>query len=321
MRVLIVADKPDWSYWAIAQALVKHNTDPDLHLDVMALKGRESEFLSVEKQYDRALIMGWQMAESRAMLRALDGKRWLTGLHSHHSFDSDLLTTPDNDVAPPKPLIRFLRKFRGVNAVSDRLRRLFSDEEFGNVESGPAYHLCPAYTPNGVDIEVFRPTAPLTTNEPLRVGFAGTAKGIHDRRKGLREFLIPACQAVGAELVTAVARTDSALPPDAMPTFHNSYEAFVLPSSSEGFSVALLEAAACGRVVISTRVGGSTELITDGVNGLLVDRTVAAIADRLAWIRDHRESAALMGARMRQHIVEQWSWERRAQAWIRFLVS
>ena len=98
---------------SIAQALVKHNTDPELMIDVMALKGHESQFLSVEKKYDRVLVMGWQMAESRSMRMALDGDRWLTGMHSHHSFDPDLLTRPDHDIQPPWPLILFLRKLMG----------------------------------------------------------------------------------------------------------------------------------------------------------------------------------------------------------------
>lgn len=308
MKVLILGDRPHWSYMQIAQALVKHNTDPDMDLDVMSLKGNEREFLSHQAGYDRCLIMGHQMVEGLLGWPNRIPPHWLTGIHSAHAFDPELRTTPDYDAPPPASLIRMLKKFHGVNAVSQRLTNLFCNE---------GLHV--TYTPNGVDARIFKPTAPLSTSGPLRVGFAGTAKGIHDKRKGLAEFLIPACEKVGAMLVAAVARTDSALPPDAMPTFHNNSDVFVLPSSSEGFSIALLEAAACGRVVISTRVGGSTELIQDGDTGFLVDRTVDAIADRLAWIRDHRESAALMGKRMRENVVANWSWEKMAPAWLSFL--
>lgn len=321
MRALILTDRKDWSYWSIAQALVKHNTDPDLTIDVMALKGHESEFLSVEKRYDRVLVMGWQMAESRAMRRALDGERWLTGVHSHHSFDSDLLTTPDDDVAPPWPLILFLRKFRGVNVVSDRLHRLFSDEKINNVTIHPEYMINPVYTPNGVDCEVFKPTAPLSTEGPLRVGFAGTAKGIHDSRKGYSEYVVPACCKAGCKLITAIARTETCLPPEQMPAFWNSVDVMLLPSSSEGFSIAALEAAACGRPVISTRVGGSTELIKSGTNGFLVERTVEAIADRLVWLQDNRDQLYLMGLEARSVAVAEWSWQHRAAAWLDFLRS
>lgn len=45
---------------------------------------------------------------------------------------------------------------------------------------------------------------------------------------------------------------------------------FVLPSSTEGLSNALLEAMASGLASIATSVGGATDLIEDGKNGILI---------------------------------------------------
>ncbi|HEU0052428.1 MAG TPA: glycosyltransferase family 4 protein, partial [Longimicrobium sp.] len=45
---------------------------------------------------------------------------------------------------------------------------------------------------------------------------------------------------------------------------------FVLPSRAESFGVALVEAMACARPVIGTRVGGIPEVVTDGVDGWTV---------------------------------------------------
>ncbi len=60
-------------------------------------------------------------------------------------------------------------------------------------------------------------------------------------------------------------------------------DCFVLPSEAEGISNTILEAMASGLPVIATRVGGSPELVEDGVTGWLVPaKHPAALAEKLA---------------------------------------
>jgi len=64
-----------------------------------------------------------------------------------------------------------------------------------------------------------------------------------------------------------------------------SMDIFVLPSRSESFPNALLEAMACGCCAIGSRVGGIPELIEHGENGLLFDSGDAAqLADALTLV-------------------------------------
>jgi len=52
--------------------------------------------------------------------------------------------------------------------------------------------------------------------------------------------------------------------------FLRAADVAVMPSRSEGLSVALLEAMSCGLSTVATAVGGSPDVIEDGVDGLLV---------------------------------------------------
>lgn len=71
---------------------------------------------------------------------------------------------------------------------------------------------------------------------------------------------------------------------DDVPALLAASDSFVLPSLWEGMSVALLEAMAARLPVIATAVSGTTEILTDGVDGWVVppadpDALAAAIAE------------------------------------------
>lgn len=59
-------------------------------------------------------------------------------------------------------------------------------------------------------------------------------------------------------------------PPDAVATYLNAADLFVMGSYSEGWSVALLEAMACGKPVVCTEFSGATTMVQNGENGFVV---------------------------------------------------
>ena len=71
---------------------------------------------------------------------------------------------------------------------------------------------------------------------------------------------------------------------------------FAMSSISEGYSIALLEACACALPIVATRVGGNGEIVSDGVNGLLVPASdPGALANAIDTLLGDPERAAEMG--------------------------
>ena len=68
-----------------------------------------------------------------------------------------------------------------------------------------------------------------------------------------------------------------------------SFDLFVMSSVSEGLGTSLLDAMACSKAVVATRVGGIPEVVHEGVTGLLVEP------------RDHRQLANAILELLRNH--------------------
>jgi glycosyltransferase involved in cell wall biosynthesis len=83
----------------------------------------------------------------------------------------------------------------------------------------------------------------------------------------------------------------------------------LMPSETESFGLAALEAMACETPVIATRVGGLPEVVLDGETGYLVGvGDTRAMADRAVEILSG-ENRRRMGARGRAWAVERFNTE------------
>lgn len=87
-------------------------------------------------------------------------------------------------------------------------------------------------------------------------------------------------------------------------------EVFVLPSRSESFGIAVLEAMACGRAVVACAVGGIPDIITDCANGLLVPpNEPSALANALLRVLGDRALRASMGENAFATVQGRFRWE------------
>lgn len=87
---------------------------------------------------------------------------------------------------------------------------------------------------------------------------------------------------------------------DDMPALFRSVDAVVLPSYREGLPKGLIEAGACGLPLVTTDVPGCREVVSDGVDGLLVPvKDAAALAGAIATLQDDPGLRARLGAAAR----------------------
>jgi sugar transferase (PEP-CTERM/EpsH1 system associated) len=78
---------------------------------------------------------------------------------------------------------------------------------------------------------------------------------------------------------------------------------FVLPSLTEGISLTLLEAMACGLPVIATRVGGNPEVVIEGETGFLVpSHSPVDLAEAILQVIGDEEMGRRMGSAGRHRV-------------------
>jgi len=85
---------------------------------------------------------------------------------------------------------------------------------------------------------------------------------------------------------------------------------FVRPSLTEGMSLAILEAMACGLPVVASSVEGNVEIIDHGKTGYLVPPTNSkALAEAITFLLSNQKIASEIGENARRKIEKFYDWE------------
>jgi glycosyltransferase involved in cell wall biosynthesis len=85
----------------------------------------------------------------------------------------------------------------------------------------------------------------------------------------------------------------------------------VISSLSEAFPTVILEAMASGKPVVATNVGGVSELVVNGENGILVPpRDIRALVEAIAELSESYDKRRIMGENGRQIVTKQFSIEK-----------
>ena len=113
-------------------------------------------------------------------------------------------------------------------------------------------------------------------------------------------------------------------PVDGKPLIQRLKRAHVLvvPSSYEGFGIVYLEGMCFGLPAIGTTAGAAGEIITDGVDGFLIEPEQAEdLADRVRLLQERREVLLQMSLAARERYLRQPKWEETAGRIREFLLK
>lgn len=96
----------------------------------------------------------------------------------------------------------------------------------------------------------------------------------------------------------------------------------VVPSSYEGFGIVYLEGMCFGLPAIGTTAGAANEIITDGVDGFLIEpENARELAERLGVLREKRDLLIEMSLAARERYLRQPKWEETARQIREFLLK
>jgi len=99
-----------------------------------------------------------------------------------------------------------------------------------------------------------------------------------------------------------------------LPKYYSAADIFLLLSSYENFSNAVLEAMSCELPIITTNVGGFPLQVRDGINGFLVNYgDLESLKEKIIYLAKNPNIRERMGKLNRQEVIEKYSWEETAK--------
>jgi glycosyltransferase involved in cell wall biosynthesis len=138
---------------------------------------------------------------------------------------------------------------------------------------------------------------------PLAIGWAGNATAV-DKNVPLLLQADPSMRVA-----------DRCLTQGEMGDFYNSIDVITCASVAEGDPRPLIEAMACGCFPVVVDVGIVPELVRDGDNGLIVQRTPEAFAAAFQWCRDNIDYVREAGRRNARELAATRTWAVTSRSW------
>lgn len=189
---------------------------------------------------------------------------------------------------------------------------------------------------NGIDPSVFENTKPIGSTKAPRmtvityIGRLVYGKGVQDllsifpKLKGNVQLLIVGDGPYRGELEALARQVNTSnivflgeQRPENIPSILKGTDIFVNPSYSEGLPTSVLEACAAGCAVVATDVGGTDEIILDGLTGFLVKPgDQQGLTEKVNFLLENKSMRDTLGKNAKAYVIDNFSWDRIMGQWM-----
>lgn len=285
MKVLMIVDSYNWALYNRAVSLKKY-----IHDHTFTIKSfKDLDGISFQS-YDIVYSLNWPIhgyIRDKIHPKGKRKYRLVTTICSHINRPSAMKMKP------------ILNEYDAISCANQLLYKEFQ-KHYKEVH----------YTPFGVESDFFIPKTSANDYKHV-VGWVGNKKRPVKRFKEIKEAVE---STPGLEF--KVVDESSGFSRKQMVEYYNSIGTLVCFSESEGTPNPVLEAASCGRFVISTSVGNVPKLRSES-KAVVKVANVSQLKKALANIS--RYDVSTFGERNRKAVENTWGWDKQYKNFVKFL--
>lgn len=282
-NIVMIVDVEGWAWWIKSHIIKKYLSD-EFNFTIINMIDH-SPIRVCPNSFDLYFTFGYSFV---SYLKKVPLKKRISGVTAHRN----------------KSIVSDLKKVKWIHANSIML----IDElvKYGYNKNDIFY------VPNGVDTDMFYskngiPVDPKSDN--ITVGHIGKLSPL----KGQKDIIEPAVKMAKCEYIYHYNTYEDKIPHDQMADLYQNMDVFIVASKEDGTPNPALEAAACGRPILTNAIGNMPELIKDGYNGFIVNKQISKYVDKIKWFRNNKDEMVEMGKNARKSVVEGWQWKHQVE--------
>jgi len=261
-KILLVVDVENWAFDHIANSLVAFLRNIDFTIIYSdQLKTTKYDGYDIIHFFHWSLYHHWK----RFGFEPVKGQHLTLGIHGHHNSTEEL---------------SYLGVMSAISVTSKELQK-----KIGNSGSPTTVFYCP----DGVYNAFFTNKVPILLKDKIQLGWTGNSAWGWDG-KDTKGIHIVESAMVGLEDKYELKIADKKLKwrtQEEMVAWYNSIDIIICASAHEGTPLPILEAASCGRAVITTKVGIVPEF-NNNRNCIIFERSVQKLQELLRGLERNK---------------------------------